>query len=204
MSKRSRSPDSPVPVPVVEVPVVDDPAAWATLQGVARGSANLGYYSFYSSMTGAITTNVSLMGLPIDDHAIVRGHAVFDTCSLARGRLYRLQIHLDRLLSSAKAARLPLPFGSDESISRQKMVDIIKATARASGQQTCDVRYWLTAGTGNLGVTPAGCATGFYVLTFGGLPTDPAWHTQGIPEASIPVSVVPHKPAHLAELKSNK
>jgi len=27
--------------------------------------------------------------LPLDDHAIVRGHAVFDTCTLASGCVYR-------------------------------------------------------------------------------------------------------------------
>ena len=32
------------------------------------------------------------------------------------------------------------------------------------------VRFWLTAGTGNLGVTPTGCTTRLYVLVFGGLP----------------------------------
>ena len=47
------------------------------------------------------------MAIPIDDHAIVRGHAVFDTCSLVNGRMYRLQIHLDRMFASASAARLP-------------------------------------------------------------------------------------------------
>eukprot|EP00966_Prymnesium_polylepis_P246130 5693213-Prymnesium_polylepis.1 len=56
------------------------------------------------------------MTLPIDDHAIVRGHAVFDTASLVGGRLYRLEAHLQRLLKSASAARLKLPFGEDAAV----------------------------------------------------------------------------------------
>ena len=133
-----------------------------------------------------------------DDHAIVRGHAVFDTCSFSAGRLYRLHVHLDRLFSSAKSARLPLPFGPDEAFNRSRMVQIVKAVARASSRSDCDMRFWLTAGTGNLGVTPSGCIPGFYVLSFGGLPINPAWQKEGIPEASVPSAVVPLKPPFLA------
>ena len=182
--------------------VINDAADWVERRE-ARQGPDLGYFAFYSSAVDAITTTPALMHIPIDDHAIVRGHAVFDTCSLASGRLYRLQIHLDRLFASAQASRLPLPFGQDEDTNRSKMVEIIKAVARASGRQTCDIRYWVTAGTGNLGVTPAGCIPEFYVLAFGGLPMNPAWQSDGISEASVPSSVVPLKPKHLAELKSN-
>ena len=63
------------------------------------------------------------------------------------------------------------------------------------------MRFWLTAGTGNLGVTPKGCTPGFYVLCFGGLPGLDS--SAGIAEASVSCDVVPLKPPHLAELKSN-
>ena len=49
---------------------------------------------------------------------------------------YRLQIHLDRLFASAKAARLPLPYGPDEAVNRKKMVEIVRAVCKASGKQT--------------------------------------------------------------------
>jgi len=185
--------------------VVNDPAAWAKLVGAAR-SGKEGFFAFYSSVADAITTNVSLMTLPVDDHAIVRGHAVFDTCSLAEGRMYRLQVHLDRLFASAASARLPLPFGGDEAANRERITEIVRATCVASGRRSCDVRFWLTAGTGNLGVTPAGCTPSLYVLCFGGLPPLPGSEdadTVGISEATVPESVVPLKPAALAELKSN-
>ncbi|EOD35123.1 hypothetical protein EMIHUDRAFT_110960 [Emiliania huxleyi CCMP1516] len=180
--------------------VVNDPAAWAKLVGAAR-SGKEGFFAFYSSVADAITTNVSLMTLPVDDHAIVRGHAVFDTCSLAEGRMYRLQVHLDRLFASAASARLPLPFGGDEAANRERITEIVRATCVASGRRSCDVRFWLTAGTGNLGVTPAGCTPSLYVLCFGGLPPLPGSEdadTVGISEATVPL-----KPAALAELKSN-
>jgi branched-subunit amino acid aminotransferase/4-amino-4-deoxychorismate lyase len=187
-----------------EPALVQDPETWAARHHGARASVDPGYYAFYSSVAGAITTNVALMAVPIDDHCIVRGHAVFDTCSLVGGRMYRLQIHLDRLFASAKAARLPLPFGDDEAANRSRMTAIVRATCKASGKSDCDVRFWLTAGTGNLGVTPAGCRPSFFVLCFGGLPALKTAALDGsIAEVTIPESVVPLKPPHLAQLKSN-
>ena len=73
----------------------------------------------------------------------------------------------------------------------------------ASGRRDADVRFWLSAGPGNLGVTPAGCATAFYVLVFGGLPLPSSWAREGIAEATVPSTVVPLKPPLLAEMKSN-
>tara|TARA_B110001452_G_C15229534_1_gene425985 strand:+ start:128 stop:1246 length:1119 start_codon:yes stop_codon:yes gene_type:complete len=182
-------------------PVVNDALAWSALHEVA---ADGGFYAFYSSCAGAITTAPELMHIPIHDHAIVRGHAVFDTCSLAEGRMYRLAIHLRRFLDSAAAARLPLPFGDSEQANIEQMTAVIAATCRASKRRNADVRFWLSAGSGNLGVTPDGCTPGFYVLVFGGLPglnDDPM--IDGIAEATVPESIVPLKPPYLAELKSN-
>jgi hypothetical protein len=83
---------------------------------------------------------MTLCVVQIDDHMVHRGHAVFDTCTLANGcvcsrafcsrvsackplqlctdtckpsgpsRLYRLNTHLDRLLASAAGAKISLPF----------------------------------------------------------------------------------------------
>ena len=184
------------------IEVDNDPCTWAA--AADRISLSSDFFAFYSSTTGRITTDPGLMTVPIDDHAIVRGHAVFDTCTLNGGRLYRLQIHLQRLFSSAASARLPLPFGEgDLEVNRAMMTKIIAAACRASGRQNADVRFWLTAGTGNLGVTPAGCVPSFYVLVFGGLPMNPKWGTEGISEVSLTEDIVPLKPPLLAELKSN-
>lgn len=188
--------------PASAPPVVNDAAAWSE-RLAAKRTGREGYFAFYSSVAGAITTNPALMAVPIDDHAVVRGHAIFDTCSLVDGRLYRLQIHLDRLFASAAAARLPLPYGADEATNRTAMTAVVRAACRACGRPTCDVRFWLTAGTGHLGVTPDGCAPAFYVLCFGGLPGLEGAEAHGIREVTVPASAVPPKPACLAEIKSN-
>ena len=71
--------------------------------------------------------------LPIDDHAIVRGHAVFDTCTLRGGRLYRLEIHLERLLASSKPARILLllrpkhGYSAQERLAHAKLLEIAAA-----------------------------------------------------------------------------
>jgi hypothetical protein len=63
-------------------------------------SKAVNFYSMYSSVLGGIVTDPALMVLPLDDHMVHRGHAVFDTATLTHGMLYQLDPHLDRLLRS--------------------------------------------------------------------------------------------------------
>ena len=37
------------------------------------------------------------MQVPLDDHMVHRGHAVFDTCNIQNGNAYGIDMHLDRL-----------------------------------------------------------------------------------------------------------
>src|SRR3954464_11632305 len=90
-------------------PVLAAPAAIQRLQAAVHAkSAN--YYAMYSSVLGGIVTDPALMVLPLDDHMVHRGHAVFDTAILANGLLYQLDQHLERFLRSADMARIALPF----------------------------------------------------------------------------------------------
>ena len=66
------------------------------------------------------------------------------------------------------------------------------------------VSWWLTAGTGNLGVTPAGCTPSFYVLCFGGLPGLEDADTVGISEATVPESVAPSSRRPRAHLRRRR
>ena len=69
---------------------------------------------------------LGLYTIPIDDHAIVRGHAVFDTATVVQGYLYRHRVHVDRFFESASKAKLSLEFlindgcEGDNSVSNQK------------------------------------------------------------------------------------
>jgi 4-amino-4-deoxychorismate lyase len=60
----------------------------------------------YSSFVDGVVTDPLLMTVPIDDHFVHRGHAVFDTATVANGYIYRLDVHLDRFITSAKLAKL--------------------------------------------------------------------------------------------------
>ena len=47
-------------------------------------NARANYLAFYSSRLGGITTDPALMVVPMDDHLVHRGHAVFDTATMTQ------------------------------------------------------------------------------------------------------------------------
>ena len=126
-------------------------AAEAVERMGARRHGKRGCYAMFSSYLGGVVTDPAVMTVPLDDHMVHRGHGVFDTCSLVNGRLYRLGIHIDRLLASADGARLAVPWTRDE------LIGMVADTAAASGARNGIVRYWLTAGPGGFSFMPAEC-----------------------------------------------
>mmetsp|Transcript_88577 Transcript_88577/g.223052 ORF Transcript_88577/g.223052 Transcript_88577/m.223052 type:complete len:352 (+) Transcript_88577:101-1156(+) len=158
--------------------------------------------AMYNSLVGGITTDPELMTIPIHDHAIVRGHACFDTCSVVAGRLYRLDIHLDRHLASVEKARIPLPLGAATVREcKEQMRSIIAQTVVASGFRDASVRYYTSVGPGTFGVVPRGCTSAFYVVVMGKT-ASPVGETEmkGVHEYTVDV---PLKPSILANTKSN-
>jgi 4-amino-4-deoxychorismate lyase len=148
----------------------------------------------YSSVLGGIVTNPALMVLPLDDHMVHRGHAVFDTATLTRGMLYQLDPHLDRLMQSAEGARIAPPFP------RERLRKIILETAAASRQREASVRYWLSAGPGGYGLGPAECVgSSFYVIIFKQEAYPESYYLDGI---KLITSQVPIKPPLFARIKS--
>jgi branched-subunit amino acid aminotransferase/4-amino-4-deoxychorismate lyase len=65
--------------------------------------------AFYSSLHDGIITDKRFMSLPIDEHMVHRGHAVFDTLTVVNGRGYLLDRHVRRIVDSAEKARIELP-----------------------------------------------------------------------------------------------
>lgn len=123
--------------------------------------------AMYNSLVDGIVLDPELMTIPIHDHAIVRGHACFDTCTVTHGKLYRLDLHLDRHLKSVTTARIPLPFGPGAEENKCKMRTIIAQTVVASKCRNASVRYYTSVGPGGFGVTPEGCTSAFYVVVYG-------------------------------------
>jgi 4-amino-4-deoxychorismate lyase len=152
------------------------------------------FAAMYSSVLGGIVTDPALMVLPLDDHMVHRGHAVFDTAMIVNGMLYQLDAHLERFLRSAEMARIPLPFAPEQL--RQIIID----TAAASRWRQASVRYWLSAGPGGFGLSPSECVgSSFYVIIFRGQASPDAFYTTGMKVIS---STVPIKPPFFARVKS--
>jgi 4-amino-4-deoxychorismate lyase len=179
---------------VMQTPTLTTDEAIAGLQQSVHAKA-ANFYAMYSSVLGGIITDPALMVLPLDDHMVHRGHAVFDTAAIVNGMLYQLDPHLERFLRSAEMARIPLPFSLAQL--RQTIID----TAAVSGQRDASVRYWLSAGPGGFGLSSAECVgSSFYVMIFRGLSYPESFYTEGIKVVTSTVSI---KPPFFARVKSN-
>ncbi|MFQ5851389.1 MAG: aminotransferase class IV [Candidatus Binatia bacterium] len=178
---------------VTQTPILTtDEAVVRLRQSVHPKAAN--FYAMYSSVLGGIVTDPALMILPLDDHMVHRGHAVFDTATLANGMLYQLDQHLERFLRSAEMARIPLPFPLEQ------LRQIILDTAAASGRCDGSVRYWLSAGPGGFSLASTECVgSSFYVVIFGGEIYPESFYTEGV---KVVTSTVPIKPPFFARVKS--
>ena len=177
----------------LQTPVLTTNEAITRLHQAVHAKAG-GFYAMYSSLLGGIVTDPALMVLPLDDHMVHRGHAVFDTALITQGMLYQLDAHLERFLRSAEMARISLPFPPAQL--RQIIID----TAAASGQREASVRYWLSAGPGGFGLSSAECVGGsFYVMIFQGLSYPESYYAKGV---KVVTSAVPIKPPLFARIKS--
>src|SRR5215475_14622041 len=145
---------------VAQTSVLTADQVMARLRQAVHAKADA-FYAMYSSVLGGIVTDPAFMVLPLDDHMVHRGHAVFDTAMIVNGKLYQLDAHLERLLRSAEMARLQLPHAPEQL--RQILID----TAAATRQRDASVRYWVSAGPGGFGLGPGECVhSSFYVMIF--------------------------------------
>jgi 4-amino-4-deoxychorismate lyase len=178
---------------MAEIPIFTADEAAARLRQTVHGKA-ANFYAMYSSVLGGIITDPAVMVVPLDDHMVHRGHAVFDTAALTGGMLYQLDPHLDRLMRSAEGARIPLPFP------RERLRQIILKTAAASRRREASVRYWISAGPGGFALGPAECiGSSFYVIVFKPEAYPESYYQQGI---KLITSQVPIKPPLFARIKS--
>jgi 4-amino-4-deoxychorismate lyase len=178
---------------VMPTPVFTSDEAIARLRQAVHAKAS-GFYAMYSSVLGGIVTDPALMVLPLDDHMVHRGHAVFDTAMIVNGMLYQLDAHLERFLRSAEMARIALPLAPEQ------LRQIIIETAATSGRRDAAVRYWLSAGPGGFGLSSAEClGSSFYVMIFRELSYPEAYYSKGM---KVITSAVPIKPPLFARIKS--
>jgi 4-amino-4-deoxychorismate lyase len=178
----------------IATPILTTEEALVRLQEAVHPQAT-DFAAMYSSVLGGIVTDPALMVLPLDDHMVHRGHAVFDTAAIVNGMLYQLDAHLERFLRSAEMARIALPCAPEQL--RQIIID----TAAASRWREGSVRYWLSVGPGGFGLSPSECVgSSFYVMIFRGQTSPASFYTEGM---KVITSTVPIKPPFFARVKSN-
>lgn len=117
------------------------------LKSRATGS-RLETKAFYSTFLDGITTEPHHMVVPIDDHMVHRGDAVFEAVKFQGGGIYALDRHLDRLDVSMRNIELLEPCSRDE------LKNIILSTIRASGLSTGLIRLFIARGPGGFTTNP--------------------------------------------------
>ena len=177
------------------IPLLDAETALANLRSYGLGKRDK-YLAFFSSVYSGIVTDETLMSVPVDDHLVHRGHAVFDTACVENGFLYNADAHINRILRSARSAEI------EHSFTFEYIKAVIVAVSRAAKDPCLSIRYWISSGAGDFSYSPAGCISpSFYCIAFKGfhLPSDPA----GLSEVTISCSQVGMKQHPIGTLKSN-
>lgn len=151
------------------------------------------FKSFYSSELGGIVTDPQLMLIHADDRMVHRGSGVFDTAILVEGYVYQLEQHMNRLLSSASKAQIPLP------MSVPQLKRTILETTASSKLLNGYIRFWLSAGRAGYGLSPLDCERpAFYCVVYqhsnSKLPVLKGWR--------VKTSPIPAKEPFFAGLKS--
>ena len=85
------------------------------------------------------------------DHGLLYGDGVFEGLRLYRGKIFRLDQHLDRLFASAKAIMLNMPMAKAE------LVGACCEACRLNEVLDGYIRLVVTRGVGNLGLDPFKC-----------------------------------------------
>jgi branched-chain amino acid aminotransferase len=89
--------------------------------------------------------------VPVTDHGLLYGDGVFEGIRTYAGRVFRLDDHLRRFESSARAIGLALPFDRDG------LAKIVLESAREFAEPFAYLRLVATRGSGSLGVDPSTC-----------------------------------------------
>ena len=91
--------------------------------------------------------------IPVTDHGLLYGDGIFEGIRVIARRVFRLDAHLTRFASSARAIALELPGGIP------RVREIVLETVRAFGADDAYIRLLATRGEGALGVDPTTCTT---------------------------------------------
>jgi len=89
--------------------------------------------------------------ISVFDHGLLYGDGVFEGIRAYRGRVFRLDAHLERLYDSAKVINLEIP------LTKEQFKDLIYETLRRNNLKDAYIRPVVTRGKGDLGLDPRKC-----------------------------------------------
>ena len=101
--------------------------------------------------------------IPLHDHGLLYGDGIFEGIRSYRGRIFRLDEHIDRLYRSAQGIHLDMP------CTRAEMKALVVDTCRRTGDENLYIRLIVTRGTGDMGIDPRKCRSGpgVYIIAGG-------------------------------------
>lgn len=95
----------------------------------------------------------SQASINVFDHGLLYGDGVFEGIRVYRGRIFKLEQHLDRLYECAGRIRLEL----DKHVSRDEMTQIMRRCVEVNELTDGYIRLVVTRGVGTLGLNPFKC-----------------------------------------------
>ncbi len=125
--------------------VLSNTEVFEKLSGIQRST---NYFVMYSSIFEGVVTEPALMLVPVDDHMVHRGDAVFEAFRYRYGAYYDVDSHLSRMRRSAASIELDVPV-TDEAIK-----NILKKMAAYIPDDSCLVRLFVSRGPGGFTTNP--------------------------------------------------
>lgn len=89
--------------------------------------------------------------ISVFDHGLLYGDGVFEGIRSYKGRVFKLDEHLERIYDSARAIMLEIPLSISE------MAEVLLETLRRNNLHDAYIRLVVTRGVGDLGLDPAKC-----------------------------------------------
>jgi branched-chain amino acid aminotransferase len=96
------------------------------------------------------------IGLPVFDHGLLYGDAVFEGILIHHERLFRWREHLQRLYASAERLGIQVPY--DPAALTEQVLETVRSTIKDHKVATY-LRLVVTRGIGDLGINPARCSS---------------------------------------------
>jgi len=154
------------------------------------------YLAMYSSVFGGVVTDPALMVLPLDDHMVHRGDAVFEAFTVVNGSVYDFDSHMNRFKASLEMISLDLPYDMDT------IKEIVLETIAISNARDAVIRLYASRGIGDFGCDPTTCGKSQFYAVVAIFPPESNPSNMSAEGISAMTSHVPMKPGFYAQVKS--